>query len=220
MDAGTVRALLQGVGVSLLLWLGAMALALVAGLFVALGRISPRAWIRWPATFYVEVVRGIPLLVLIVWFHFVLFTGVLSLEHRVSAILALAVCYAAFMGETYRAGIEAVDPGQMEAARALGLRRKDAMRFVVLPQAVRNVLPALGNESIALLKDTSLASAIAVPELFKRAMETAGREFNYLPVLSAVALVYLVLTFLLTRVQRFLEGRSGGGATDPRPAHH
>ncbi len=217
LDAATLLTLLGGLGVSVLLWACALALALAGGLGVALGRLSRRPWLRIPATLYVELVRGVPLLVLIIWAYFVLFTGAFSLDARPSAVLALAVCYSAFIGETYRAGIQSVDPGQAEAARALGMSWGQAMRFVVVPQAVRNVLPALGNESISLLKDTSLASVIAIPELLKRAQEIAGREFNHVEVYSAVALVYLGATLLLGQGQRLLERRFGAGAAHPGP---
>ena len=217
MDLRTLGTLLTGLGWSAILWACALLLALAGGLVVASLRLSRRPWLRWPATIYVEVVRGIPLLVLLIWFYFVLFTGALDLRPVPAAVLALATCYSAFVGETYRAGIQSVDPGQMEAARALGLRWGQAMRWVVLPQAVRNVLPALGNEGISLLKDTSLASVLAVPELLKRAQETYGREFNQIPVLTTVGLLYLACTLLLSWGQRALERRSGAGAAHPGP---
>ncbi|MHC4601192.1 MAG: amino acid ABC transporter permease, partial [Planctomycetota bacterium] len=128
------------------------------------------------------------------------------------------ICYGAFIGETYRAGIESVDRGQTEAAKALGLTKLQALRHVVLPQAIRNILPALGNETIALLKDTSLAMAIAIPELMMRGNWIASREFNYMNVFTVVALLYLATTFALTRVQRLLERRFGGGTRHLRAA--
>ncbi len=214
--------LLPGIGYTLLLWAGSLAVALVAGLFVALGRRSPRAWLRLPASAYVEVVRGVPLLVLIIWIYFGVVSEALrgigiTLDWFPASVLAFGICYSAFIGETYRAGIQAVDPGQEEAARALGLTHRQALRWVVLPQAVRNVLPALGNEAISLLKDTSLAMVIAVPELMHRGKDMAGEGFRTMEVYSVVAALYLAMTLGLTRVQRFLERRTGGGAAHPDP---
>jgi His/Glu/Gln/Arg/opine family amino acid ABC transporter permease subunit len=220
LDGETFLRLLGGLGLSLLLALCSLVLALAGGLGVALCRLSPRSWLRLPATAYVEVVRGIPLLVLIVWIYFGVFSDLLSglgipLHGFPAAVLAFGICYSAFLGETYRAGIESVDPGQMEAARALGLPRRRAMRLVVLPQALRNVLPALGNESISLVKDTSLASVIAIPELMLRGLQVQGRTFRTMEVFTTVALLYLATTFLLTRLQGLLERRLGAGAAHP-----
>lgn len=222
----TLARLGGAVALTLELAAAALALALVAGLLVALGRLSRRPWLRWPATAFVEVVRGVPLIVFLLWIYFGLFSlpavsaGLRGLgieRHEIpAAILAFALCYSAFIGETYRAGIQSVDRGQEEAARALGMNRAQAMRHVVLPQAVRNVLPALGNESIALLKDTSLAMVIAVPELMMVAKQEASRSYRTLEVYSAVAVIYLVLTLILSAGQRHLERRYGAAA---HPAH-
>ena len=222
MTFDTFLSLVRALGLSLFLGVCALAVALVAGLAVALGRLSPRPWLRWPATLFVEVVRGVPLLVLLFWIYFgVLAQGLAEvgvvLEGIPAAILALGICYAAFIGETYRAGIQSVDPGQSEAARALGLSRRQSMRWVVLPQAIRNILPALGNESISLVKDTSLASAIAIPELMLRGRQIAGENFRTMEVFTVVAALYLGTTLLLTRLQRLLERRFGAAHLDPRP---
>jgi polar amino acid transport system permease protein len=159
----------------------------------------------------------VPLLVLIVWIYF----GISGnfLDQLPAAILAFGICYGAFIGETYRAGIQSVDPGQSEAARALGLSRSQTFVHVVLPQAVRNILPALGNEGIALVKDTSLASVIALPELMLRGREIASSEFNFMKTFTFVAFLYLATTFCLTRMQRLLERRFGRGAHHPSPRH-
>ncbi|MFT3764511.1 MAG: ABC transporter permease subunit [Minicystis sp.] len=206
--------LLGGLGLSILLWGCSLAAALVAGLAVALGRLSPRSWLRWPATLYVEIIRGVPLLVLVLWIYFGVLSDVLGragvpLHWFPASVLAFGACYAAFVGETYRAGIESVDPGQVEAARALGLSRRQAMRWIVLPQAVRNILPALGNEAIALFKDTSLATVIAVNELMNRGRQVAGRDFRTMETYSIVAALYLVTTLLFARLERRVEARLG-----------
>jgi His/Glu/Gln/Arg/opine family amino acid ABC transporter permease subunit len=214
-------AMLGGLAVSLRLAAGALLLAMVGGLGVALARRSPRAWLRLPATAFVEVVRGLPLLVLILWIYFGVFSDILRslglpLQGEPAAILAFAICYSAFLGETYRAGLDSVDAGQTEAARALGLSPRQALRWVVLPQAVRNVLPALGNETIALVKDTSLASVIAIPELMQQGRLIAGRTFRSMETYTTLALLYLAVTLALGLLQKHLERRFGAGIA---PAH-
>jgi His/Glu/Gln/Arg/opine family amino acid ABC transporter permease subunit len=216
--------LVEGLGLSLAIGCCSILVALVGGLAVALGRLSPRAWLRWPATAYVEVVRGVPLLVLLLWIYFGVLSEVLKaagipLHWFPACVLAFGVCYSAFVGETYRAGILSVDPGQREAAQALGLSHRQAMRWVVLPQAVRNILPALGNETISLIKDTSLASVIAVPELMLRGKDAAARSFRTMEVYSVVALLYLGTTLVLGLLQRRLERRLRAGTPHHDPGH-
>jgi His/Glu/Gln/Arg/opine family amino acid ABC transporter permease subunit len=215
--------LLRGLGLSLVLGACSLAVALVGGLAVALCRMSPRAWLRWPATAYVETIRGVPLLVLILWIYFGVISDLLGrvgipLHWFPASVIAFGACYSAFIGETYRAGIRSVDEGQSAAARALGLSGAQAMRFVVLPQAVRNILPALGNEAIALFKDTSLATVIAVNELMSRGKQVAGREFRTMEVYTLVAVLYLATTLVFSLLQRRLERRLDAGAhRDPGP---
>ncbi|MHC4922504.1 MAG: amino acid ABC transporter permease [Planctomycetota bacterium] len=223
MDGDTLRALLDGYGLTLVLFAVSLLLSMVLGIFVALGRLARPAWVRLPVTAFVELVRGVPLLVLLMWVYFGVFSmgAVTWLFEQMgrpnqeipAAILAFALCYSAFIGETYRAGIQSVDRGQTEAARSLGLSSRQAFRFVVLPQAIRNVLPALGNESIALFKDTSLAMVIAIPELMMRGKQAAARDFRTLEVYSVVAIIYLVTVIAMTRVQRHLERRFGAGTS-------
>jgi len=212
--------LLQGLGLSLVLGACSLAFALLGGLAVALCRLSPRAWLRLPATAYVEVIRGVPLLVLILWIYFGIVSDVLGrmgvpLHWFPASVLAFGACYSAFIGETYRAGIQSVDRGQEEAARALGLTHRQAMRHVVLPQAIRNILPALGNESIALFKDTSLATVIAVNELMNRGKQVAGRDFRTMETYTVVALLYLATTLVFGVFQRRLERRLRAGSPHP-----
>ncbi len=201
--------LLEGFGYAVLLLVCALAVSLVGGLVVALCSLSLRRWIRWPATLYVELIRGLPVLLLVMWLYFGI-AEFLPLHPVAAAVLAFGICYSAFIGEVYRAGIQAVDPGQAEAARALGLSGAKTMRYVVLPQAVRNILPALGNESIALWKDTALASAIAYEEMIYRVDTIGGSGFIFMRMLTVAGVLYLVFTFLLTRVQRWLERRVAG----------
>lgn len=224
MTGETFLYLLQGLGLSLVLGACALLVALLGGLAVALCRLSPRAWLRWPATAYVEVIRGVPLMVLILWIYYGVVSDALwmlgiPLHWFPALMLAFGACYAAFIGETYRAGIQSVDRGQGEAARALGLTHRQAMRHVVLPQAVRNILPALGNEAISLFKDTSLASVIAAEELMSRGKSVAGRDFRTMETYTIVALLYLATTLVFGLFQRRLERRLRAGSADPNPEH-
>ena len=224
MSGETFLYLLQGLGLSLVLGACSLVLALLGGLAVALGRLSPRPWLRWPATAYVEVIRGVPLLVLILWIYFGIVSDVLGrmglpLHWFPASVLAFGACYSAFIGETYRAGIQSVDPGQAEAARALGLTHRQAMRRIVLPQAVKNILPALGNESISLFKDTSLATVIAVNELMNRGKQVAGRDFRTMETYTVVALLYLGTTLVFGLFQRRLERRLRAGSPHPDHGH-
>lgn len=203
-----LQQLLWGFGLSLLLLLFGLTLSLAGGLVVALGALSPRPWLRRPAVLYVELIRGLPMLFLVYFLYFGIIELV-TLPMFPAAVLAFGITYSAFIGEVYRAGIESVDPGQTEAARALGLSARQTMRFVVLPQAIRNILPALGNESIALWKDTALASAIGVEEMMRRAKIIGGREFNFFEVLVHIGVLYILVSLVLSRIQRWLERRSG-----------
>lgn len=223
MSGETFLQLLGGLGTSFLLWTAALVLALVGGLGVALGKMSRRPWLRGPATLWVEAIRGVPLIVLTFWIYFGLPSDVLQrfgipLGNFPAAVLALGCCYSAFVGETYRAGIQSVDRGQTEAGLALGLDGRAVLRRVVLPQAIRNILPALGNEAISLFKDTAIASVIAVNELMQRARDASGRSFRVMDVFTVAALLYLGVTLLLSLGQRSLERRLGAAHLDP--GHH
>ena len=209
----------DGIWVTIYTTMVSFILVLVLGLFGGLGRVSRLPLIRGAASVYVEVVRGIPLLVqLIIWyFAFPSLIQELGRNWNITAfatykanplfmaILGLTVCYAAYMSEVYRAGIESIPKGQMEAARSLGLNYVQAMIYVILPQAVRTILPPVGNEFVTLLKDSSLVSVVAVADMTRR-----GREFmaaNFIPVQTwlMVALMYLVMTLIAARAVRWLE---------------
>ncbi len=197
-------------------------LVLVLGLVGGLGRISRVPLIRAIASIYVEVVRGIPLLVqLIIWyFAFPAFIKDLGKAWDIAAfatykanpifmaIMGMTLCYAAYMSEVYRAGIESIPKGQMEAARSLGMNYFQAMWYVILPQAVRVILPPVGNEFVTLLKDSSLVSVVAVADLTRR-----GREFmaaNFIPIQTwmMIALIYLIMTLIAARAVTWLEKHS------------
>ena len=210
-DLGIVRRalplFLAGVWMTARLALLSMLLGLPIGLLLSLARVQPARWLSIPAAVYVEVVRGTPLLVQILFIYFVLPTFGLFLPAFSSGVIALTLNSAAYIGEIFRAGIISIDAGQMEAARSLGMSYAQAMQRIILPQTFRRVVPPMTNESIALLKDSSLVSVIGLTELARSGQELASRYAAPLTIWPVVALCYLVLTFPLTRVAQVLERR-------------
>ena len=185
-------------------------LALGIGLVTGLGRISRITIVNRIATIYVEVIRGIPLLVQLFYIYYAL--GKFFTVPRLSAaIIAMSVCYGAYMGEIFRAGIQSIPKGQMEAALALGMSRRQALRLVILPQTFRVILPPVGNEFIALLKDSSLVSILAVSDLLRRGREYASVSFRYFESYTMVALCYLVLTLFFSKLVAIMEERLENG---------
>jgi polar amino acid transport system permease protein len=183
-------------------------LALVIGLFTGLGRLSNNKIINGIASVYVEVVRGIPLLVQLFYIYFAL-GRVVNVPPLTSAVVAMAVCYGAYMGEIFRAGIESIHKGQREAARSLGMTSVQTMRYVILPQAFKTILPPIGNEFVALLKDSSLVSILAVSDLLRRGREFAAQSFTYFETYTMVALMYLIITLFLSKLISIMEERIG-----------
>lgn len=181
-------------------------LALFIGLITGLGRISRNTIINRIATIYVEVIRGIPLLVQLFYIYFAL-GSFLQLSGIVSAIIAMSICYGAYMGEIFRAGIQSIPKGQMEASLALGMGRGQALRRVIIPQTMRTILPPIGNEFIAMLKDSSLVSILAVSDLLRRGREYASTSFQYFESYTVVALVYLIMTLFFSRLVGIMENR-------------
>jgi polar amino acid transport system permease protein len=155
-----------------------ISLALVIGLLTGLGRISKNRYINLAASLYVEVVRGIPLLVQLFYIYFALGRFV-RVPDIMAAVIAMSFCYGAYMGEVFRAGIKSIDFGQSEAALSQGFNQAQTMRYVILPQAWRTILPPVGNEFIALLKDTSLVSILAVSDILRRGRGYAAESLNY-----------------------------------------
>lgn len=180
--------------------------ALIIGLFAGLGRISQNKTINLVSTIYVEIIRGIPLLVQLFYIYYAL-GPILKLQGPPAAILAMSICYGAYMAEIFRAGIQAIPKGQMEAALALGLSRSAAMRRVIIPQTIRVILPPIGNEFIALLKDSSLVSILAVSDLLRRGREYASTSFRYFESYTVIALIYLVMTLFFSRLVAIMEER-------------
>jgi len=195
---------------------------LMLGMFGGLGRLSRNPIIHTVATLYVELIRGIPLLVQLIWWYFAFPVVIqqfgkwlnipLLANYQANAIflaiVGLVFCYGAYMSEIYRAGIQSIPKGQMEAARSLGMTYFQAMRHVVLPQAVRVILPPVGNEFIALLKDSSLVSVVAVADLTRRGREFMSTHFNPIEVWTMVALIYLIMTLFSARMVFWVEKKT------------
>jgi polar amino acid transport system permease protein len=200
--------LLIGLWITLKISALSLVFALALGLVAGLGRVASNPALRNLAATYVELIRGTPLLVQIFIFYFFIGT-VLELSPFTAAVAALAVFTGAYVAEIVRAGIEAVPRGQMEAARSLGMSAAQAMRFVILPQALRRSLPPLAGQFISLIKDSSLVSVIAITDLTKAGREIVSSTFTPFEVWFTVALMYLVLTGALSLWVRRLERRLG-----------
>lgn len=199
---------LKGIKITILISLIGVALGSILGAFVALMKLSKIKIISWIASIYIEILRGTPMLVQV----FIVFFGItaalgLDISALVCGTIALVINSSACIAEIIRAGINAVDKGQMEAARSLGLNYRQTMKSVIMPQAIKNILPALGNEFVTLIKESSIVSTIGVGEIMFNAQVVQGISFDpFTPLLVAAAL-YFVLTFVLTRIMNMIEGR-------------
>jgi polar amino acid transport system permease protein len=198
----------DGIWVTFQVTIGSILLASAIGLFAGLGRISQNRTLNGISSLYVEIIRGIPLLVQLFYIYFAL-GRLVQIPAIASAIIAMAICYGAYMGEIFRAGIQSIPKGQMEAARSLGMNRRQAMIHVILPQAVKVILPPIGNEFVALLKDSSLVSILAVADLLRRGREFASETFAYFETYTVIALVYLILTLFFSKLISLMEERIG-----------
>lgn len=182
-------------------------LGTLLGVALALMRIS-RIWpLKFAATAYIELIRGTPMLVQVFIIYFGLTSFGINLSAFMSGVVALTINSAAYMAEVFRAGIEAIDKGQNEAARSLGMSRAMAMRHIVLPQAFRNMLPAIGNEFIIIIKDSSLISIVGISELMYAARTVQGAVYLPMEPLLVAAAIYFVMTFTLSRLLAWLERR-------------
>ena len=209
----------MGILTTILLTVVSFVFILLVGIIGGMGRIAKNPVIHFVATIYVEIFRGIPLLVQLIWWYFaapvvirsvggsINFTPLADYQSNafVLAVVGLVICYGAYMSEIFRAGIQSIPKGQMEAARSQGMTYLQAMRYVVLPQAIRVVMPPVGNEFIMLIKDTSLVSAVAVADLTRRGREFMSTHFNPIETWTMVALLYLVMTLFFTRIIAWLE---------------
>ncbi len=196
----------DGIAITFEVTFGSIGLALIIGLFTGLGRISPNRTINLIASTYVEVVRGIPLLVQLFYIYYAL-GHFIKVPDMIAAIIAMSVCYGAYMGEVFRAGIESIEWGQTEAAQSLGFNRTQTMFYIILPQAWRTILPPVGNEFIALLKDTSLVSILAVADLLRRGREFASESFLYFETYTLIAVIYLLITLILSKLVGIMEDK-------------
>ncbi|MEX1303675.1 MAG: amino acid ABC transporter permease [Rhodovibrionaceae bacterium] len=191
---------LQAAGIS-------MVMALIWGLFVVFPRMSHNPWVRWPTRTYIELFRNTPLLLQIYLFYFSLPLIGLPLSALSSGALAIAVQHGAFFAEIYRGAIESIPQGQRKAALSIGMLPNQAMRLIIIPQALRRALPPMGNQLILLIKDTSLLSAIGVLELTLTGKVLIERSAASYEVFIAIACMYLVITSILGTAIRFLEHR-------------
>ena len=199
--------ILGGIWITILVSVLSIVLATALAIAGALGRLSRNPVIYAIATLYVSIVRGTPLLVQIIFVFYALPQAGIVLDPIPTGVVALGFNYGAYMTEIFRAGIQAVPRGQSEAAQALGMREGHAFRRIVLPQAVRIVIPAIGNEFIAMIKDSSLVSIITVQELLWRAQNIGRAEFQTIPALVIAALAYWMLTIVFSLFQDRLERR-------------
>ncbi|GLS30199.1 amino acid ABC transporter permease [Neomesorhizobium albiziae] len=219
----------KGIGITIFVTLVGYALASVLGLCVALMVLSDSVWLRQIGRFYVEIIRGVPILVLLFWIAFVGAPALVVSWNWVSyplqaagliepmqvrdfslmwrAIIALTIAYSSFIAEIFRAGIQAVDIGQIEAAKALGLSRYRRFRHIIWPQAFRTILPPYGNDFIAMVKDSSLVSVLGVADITQMGKVYAAGSFRFFETYSIVAYVYLILTVGLSLALRALEKR-------------
>jgi polar amino acid transport system permease protein len=212
----------DGIGVTITTTVISFALVLVVGMLGGLGRLSRNRVIFSITTLYVEVIRGIPLLVQLLFFYYALppiiqnIGRIANIDALVNfqadpitmAVIGLTICYGAYMSEVYRAGIQSIPKGQLEAARSQGMTYVQAMRYVILPQALRVILPPVGNEFISLLKDSSLVSVVAVADMTRRGREFMSTNFDPIETWMMIGLLYLVMTLLSARVISWLEKRT------------
>ena len=199
--------LLHGAWVTLYISLISSGIGAGLGLFVGMARVSRVRAIRATAMMYTEAIRGTPLLMQLIVLYYGLPSVGINLEAIVAGIIGLSANSAAYVGEIFRAGIQSVGRGQMEAAQAGGLTHLQAMRYVILPQAFRMVLPPLTNEFVTMLKDSSLVSTLAIAELLRTGREVVAWKVNVFSPFAGVTLLYLAMTLPLTRLARSLERR-------------
>lgn len=197
--------LLGGLSITVELTLVVIMLSLIFALFVALAGMSRIAPLRWLVKTYLEIIRGTPLFLQLIYVYYVLPSIGIRLDPFSAGVLALTLNYSAYMSEVYRGGIQAIPRGQHDAAAALGMTHALAMRRIILPQAIRIIIPTLGNYFIGLFKDTALASAISIQELVYTAQVRAALSFQYFTLYTVVAAMYLAVSFPAARLVGYLE---------------
>ena len=207
--------LLQGAVVTVQVTALSFLLSSAIGLVLALGKLSPVRAVSWAASTVVNVIRGLPIIVQLFYIYFVLPEVGIQLTAFQAGVIGLGIAYSAYQAENFRAGIEAVDPGQREAALAMGMRPALLMHRVVLPQAFRIALPPYGNTLVMMLKDSSLVSTITVAEMTRQGQLIAASTFQNMTVYTLVALLYLAMSLPLVWGLRRLEKRFGAGRKSP-----
>ncbi len=209
---GNLRFLASGVGLTLTLSIVSIAISVVIGMFISLLSLSTSRFLRGINRTYVEFFRSIPMLVMILWVYYGLpsILGI-SLSPFVAGVLALVLCDSAFEAEIFRGGIQSIHKGQGEASDSLGLSYLDKMRFVIMPQAIKRILPPLGNQFVYMLKMSSLVSVIGLMELTRRANELTVVEYRPLEIYTVLLLEYLVLILVASYLVRRLERAMAGG---------
>lgn len=210
--------LLRSLGQTILLTLLSLFFAMIIGLIFALMNVGRNRIFNFIGTLYVDAVRGVPLIVLAYFIYFGIPAGIKSMgvqDFRLTALtagtMALSMNCGAYMAEIIRAGIESVDKGQMEASRSLGLSYGKSMRLVVLPQAIRTMIPSIINQFIITLKDTSILSVIAFPELTNTGKTIAGNTFKVLETWTIVGLMYMIVIITLSKIAKRIERRANRG---------
>ena len=203
-----LKFLMSGYYFTLLLSFTSILISIAVGLLIALPGLSKNPWLRNFNRVYVEIVRSVPILVLILWVYYGLppMTG-LEINVFWAGVIALALSDSAFQAEIFRAGIQSIDRGQYKASHSISLNYKDTMRFVILPQAIRRILPALGNQLVYMLKMSSLVSVIGMQELTRKANELVVTEYRPLEIYTILVLEYLVLILVVSAGVRWLERR-------------
>ncbi len=205
---GKMPLLLEGTLLTLELTAIAVSLGFVIGTFAGMGRLSKNKLIRTISAIYIDFIRGTPLMVqiLLVYMGLPQIIGK-PVPAMVAAIASLSINSGAYVAEIVRSGIQSIDKGQMEAARSLGMNHQQTMRYIILPQAFRRIIPPLGNEFIAMLKDSSLVSVIALEELMRKAQLIYTRDYRPFDILFAVSIIYLIMTLSISQFVRYSERR-------------
>ncbi|MFJ8247664.1 amino acid ABC transporter permease [Peribacillus asahii] len=200
--------LLEGLKVTLYIFIIAIILGFIIGLAVALLRLAPFKILNWIAKIYVDAIRGTPFIVQLFFIYFGINSlQIISLNNTTAGIITVAINAGAYFSEIIRAGIQSIDKGQTEAARSIGLTSVQSMRFVVLPQAFRRMLPTITNQSIISLKDTSLLSVIGIADLTQQGQIQASATFEAFKIWLIVGVIYFIIIYVLTILANFVERR-------------
>ncbi|WP_249597493.1 amino acid ABC transporter permease [Peribacillus frigoritolerans] len=200
--------LLKGLQVTLYIFVIAIILGFLIGLLIALLRLAPIKILNWIAKVYVDAIRGTPFIVQLFFIYFgVNSLNLISLDSTTAGIITVAINAGAYFAEIIRAGIQSIDKGQTEAARSIGFTGAQTMRYIVLPQAFRRMLPTITNQSIISLKDTSLLSVIGIADLTQQGQIQASATFEAFKIWLAVGVIYFIIIYLLTLIANFIERR-------------